>query len=275
MKMPGKRLGWIGLAVVAAATQLGTATAAHADETGGAEIVTLGDSYSSNPQVWDPATGQFDGLGETVCSHKPDAWPGQLSRLAGVAGTSDFVDESCSGAALQSDSKYTPALEAKAADKVGAFGPRTKLVTLQFGVNDTWPDENSVTGEVYAHALSNVVAYVKYYAPNAKIVILGYPEMFGPGCVDVLGLGEIPKPDDARDSAHMDHLDTAARQAAQLLGVDFLDVRALTAGHGSCAPDPWVNGLFNRPEYRLGWPFHPTVTGDAVVAQALAAQLGM
>ncbi len=96
-------------------------------------------------------------------------------------------------------------MQAAKADKSGAFGPRTELVTLQFGLNDHWgrsqqtlwkslqncvfnlvdgcgpeaveqgrmPDYNAVTGELFADCLRNAVTYIRYYAPvNYKMSVL-------------------------------------------------------------------------------------------------------
>lgn len=56
--------------------------------------------------------------------------------------------------------------------------------------------------------------------------------------------------------------------------LDFLDARALTAGHGLCSVQPWVNGVFNPSVDIDGLPFHPSPAGDAVVAKALYERYG-
>ncbi|MGF6889191.1 hypothetical protein ABIA39_008522 [Nocardia sp. GAS34] len=68
---------------------------------------------------------------------------------------------------------------------------------------------------------------------------------------------------------YLDQLDKAQREAAKLLNLDFFDTRAITAGHGLCSPQPWLNEFFDPRANFLGIPFHPSAQGDSVLAHAL------
>ncbi|MTK43696.1 SGNH/GDSL hydrolase family protein [Nocardia seriolae] len=249
--------------------------------------------------------------GKDDCNrHGPTAWPVQLSKLMGVHGTDRVSDPSCPGASIDSGPGWTMAQQAQRADREGAFGPNTKLVTLQFGMNDKWgksdqtlwnslrpcvfnlalgcdpeavdegriPDFNGVSGALMAKRMSNAVTYIKYYAPNARIVFVGYPELFTPGsstvCLSVLGVAPFINPRGRAVVEYLDRIDVAQREAAQLLGIDFLDARALTAGHGLCSSQPWLNGIADPRADLDGLPFHPASQGDAVVANAIYDRYG-
>lgn len=263
----------------------------------GSELVVMGDSYTANGI-------RLDGDSRD-CNHGPTAWPIQLSRLLKIAGTPDFEDVSCSGASLQSRTAYDIVSEARIAAAAGAFGPRTKAVALQFGMNDTWgssktmlwtsmgpcvfnfrdgcgpeaaaqgrlADFRAMTGQAYADRIRNVVDYVRYYAPNARILLVGYPELFPPHsgtvCTSVLGVGNIIQDRGAGVVDYLDQLQQAQIEAAKLMDIEFLDVRAITAGHGLCSPQPWLNGFFDPRADFIGIPFHPSAQGDSVTAQAL------
>ncbi|MFJ4653450.1 SGNH/GDSL hydrolase family protein [Nocardia sp. NPDC088792] len=278
----------------------GSAAIAAADDNPprpGHTLVVLGDSYSANGLRLDGNSMQ--------CDHGATAWPIQLSKLIHVDATPDFVDVSCSGASLQSSTAYTLAHEARLADQAGGFGPATKLVTLQFGMNDTWgssdvmlwnviltcvfnlqegcdtdaldqnriPDYRALTPEAYADRIRQVITFVKYYAPQAKIVLVGYPELNAPNsdafCANVLGVGAIVQGRGRALAEYLDRLDDAQRKAAGLLGIDFYDNRAATTGHGLCSPEPWVNGFFDPRADFLGLPFHPDTRGDEATATGL------
>ncbi|MQY18222.1 SGNH/GDSL hydrolase family protein [Nocardia macrotermitis] len=288
--------------VVAACATLLTVTVtgpAHADnpQRSGSELVVLGDSYTANGI-------RLDGDSRD-CNHGPTAWPVQLSKLLKIAGTSDFEDVSCSGASLESHTAYDIVSEARIAAVAGAFGPRTKTVALQFGMNDTWGDSKTMlwtslgpcvfnfrdgcgpeaaaqgrladfralTGQAYADRLREVVDYVRYYAPNARIVLVGYPELFpahsSTVCTSVLGVGNIIQDRGAGLVDYLDRLQQAQIEAAKLLDLHFFDLRALTAGHGLCSSQPWLNGFFDPRADFAGIPFHPSAQGDSVTAQAL------
>ncbi|MFI1920027.1 SGNH/GDSL hydrolase family protein [Nocardia sp. NPDC020380] len=296
--MSGNSGRWLCAAVAAVAAATTVAAGANADSAPeGKRLVVLGDSFTANALDLMPA--------DNSCARGATAWPAQLSARMGIEGTDQVANPSCPGASIDSGPGYTLGFEAKDADKAGAFGPKTQLVTLQFGLNDHWgsstqtlwdamqkcvfdladgcgtdavgagrmPDAHAVSGAAYADRIRNVVTYIRYYAPNAHIVLVGYPEVVPADqdsvCLDFFGVVPFTQPRGRTVVDYFNHIDQAQREAAQLLNVDFLDARALTAGHGLCSPQPWVNGVFDPGTDIGGLPFHPSPTGDAVVADAL------
>ncbi|NNH72431.1 SGNH/GDSL hydrolase family protein [Nocardia uniformis] len=294
----GKKIGarWLCAAALAVAASMSGSAVSAADTPEGKELVILGDSFSSNAWILESDT--------LKCWHGETSWPTQLSALMGVAGTSDYLDMSCPGASLDTPPSYTAVWETKQADKEGAFGPRTELVTLQFGLNDRWgahettmwfalqqcvlnliegcgteaadqgriPDFREVTGTAYAARIRSVVEYVKYYAPNARIVMVGYPELFPAGqdtvCFNAFGVVRFVQPRGRAAIEFVDRLDRAQREAARLLDIDFFDARRATAGHGLCTEDSWIND-FQDPRDPNAIPFHPSVRGDAEMASGI------
>lgn len=293
---------WLGAVTATVAAAAGGPAAAQAAPAPGSALVVLGDSFAANGLRWETDAKE--------CLRGPASWPTQLSQLMGVAGSSDFVDRSCSGAAIQTEKGYSLVQEAIDADKAGAFGPRTKLVALQFGLNDTWgantatlwtslvpcvfnvadgcgleaaaqgriTDYRGVTGADYAQRIREVVEYLRYYAPQAKIVLVGYPELFPAGqqfaCLDVLGVGQYVQPKGAGVVEYLDRVDAAQRAAAAQLGIEFFDARAVTTGHGLCTAQPWLNGALDPRADLVGIPFHPSAHGDSVLAGALYERYG-
>lgn len=269
----------------------------------GKELVVMGDSFTAN--AWD-----FTDPDNACLRHGKTAWPAQLGALMGVYGTDAMVDPSCPGASIDSGPGWTLGVETAKADKAGAFGPRTKLVALQFGLNDHWgqttqtlwkslqgcvfnlvdgcgpeaatqgriTDYNGVSGTLFADRMRNAITYIRYYAPNAHIVLVGYPELFQPGtdtiCLDVLGVAPFIQPRGGAVVAYFDRIQQAQQQAAQLLNIDFLDARALTTGHGLCTDQPWLNGVMDPRTDIDGLFFHPSSKGDAVVANAIYDRYG-
>ncbi|UGT61936.1 SGNH/GDSL hydrolase family protein [Nocardia asteroides] len=281
-------------AALAAASAMGTAAAQAEPAPQGKQVIVLGDSYTANG--WDPFT-----LGD-VCVRGATAWPAQLGALLEPG---QVANPSCSGATIDSGPGFTLAHEVLQADREGALGPATKLVTVQLGLDDRWgestqtlwyglqqcvfdlvrgcdldaveqgryPDLHGVTGPVYAERIRAAVTYIRYYAPAARIVIMGYPEVLAAGtetaCVSILGVAPFIQPRAKAVVDYFDRMDRAQREAAQLLGLEFLDTRALTAGHGLCSAEPWVNGFFDWRTDIAGLPLHPSARGDSVVANAL------
>lgn len=264
----------------------------------GKSLVVLGDSFTANYPKFFSATKE--------CLHAPTSWPTRLSEKMGLAGTPDFVDVSCSGSTIATGDGWWLVHEVAEAVKQQAFGPQTEIIAIQTGMNEVWnvagkmsmisslrpcvfnlvdgcgveaveqgrfTDYRNLSGEVFADSIREVVTYMRYYAPNARILLVGYPELFPAGqehvCVNVLGAGQIVQPRGRAVTEYLDRLDAAQQDAAALLGLEFVGLRPATAGHGLCSGDPWLNGFFDPAADIAGIPFHPSAHGDAVAAEVV------
>ncbi|GAB2509112.1 SGNH/GDSL hydrolase family protein [Nocardia heshunensis] len=295
----------LGAAALTAALLTAAAPLAAADPAdGGKSVVVMGDSFTANGDIAAALENTAPGA-QPDCSHGPTSWPTQLAQGMGLRDSGDLADVSCRGASLVSGPGYTLVHEARAADAAGAFGPRTKAVLIQTGLNDSWGDNEvklrqtlldcvldvirgcgpeaaaegratdyrGVNTAEYVQRVKPVVDYVRYYAPNARIIFVGYPEMNPPGaqqwCINVLGVGQIVQSRAGSAIQLWDRVDAAQREGAQQLGVEFFDSRAVTAGHGMCTAEPWLAGILDPASDLMGTPVHPSPRGDAVVAAGL------
>lgn len=249
------------------------------------QIVVLGDSFAANS----PDMG-------AACTQNPDAWPEQLGKLT----KRRLIEKACSGASFGS-ANYQIGDEARLADKEGGFTTDTALFLMQFGMNDQWNGEDtalriiikclaggscqedhtavtSITPQAIVDRTKQVIDYVRYYSPNARIAFVGYPELLHPGtkaaCIDVAGR-EVTIHNSKAIIALINKLDAATREAATMLNVDFVDARKATAGRGLCTPKPLVHGVLDSKTDVFGIPAHPTVEGDAVMARTIRDQFGL
>ncbi|MFD0000282.1 SGNH/GDSL hydrolase family protein [Nocardia sp. NPDC127526] len=297
-------LGAAAVTMAAALLSAPAPDAAAAPADGGKSVVVMGDSFTANGDIAAALENTAPGA-QPDCSHGPTSWPTQLAQGMGLWDSGDFADVSCRGASLVSGPGYTLVHEARTADAQGAFGPRTKAVLIQTGLNDSWGDnqvklrqtllncvldvirgcgpEAAAEGRAtdyrgvdtaeYVRRAQPVVDYVRYYAPNARIIFVGYPEMNAPGaqqwCINVLGVGQIVQQRAGSAIQLWDRVDLAQREGAARLGVEFFDAKAVTAGHGLCSPEPWLAGILDPASELLGTPVHPSAQGDAVVAAGL------
>ncbi|MFI1916229.1 SGNH/GDSL hydrolase family protein [Nocardia sp. NPDC020380] len=309
MKVSKKFRVLAAASVCGAASLLGAVAPASADAPAdGKAFVAIGDSYSTNGNI--VYSLGFGYGGNKNCERSETSWPKQLAHQLNLA-DDDLVDVACLGASLATPPHYTATYMAKQAADAGAFGSRTRLVTIQLGQNDVWnsgnhqraldaevtcltnfiqgcgpdagtdgraPDARNVSGDQYVSWIKPVVDYVRYYAPQAKIVFVGYPTVAERGnpqwCWDS-PVGRMVQPRAGAMTTFLDRVDDAQREAADTLGVNFFDTRAATAGHGTCSPDSWINGYFNPAGEVLGIPFHPTVHGDTVTATGIKQQFGL
>ena len=153
-----------------------------------------------------------------------------------------------------------------------ALDADTELVTLTIGGNDIgWSDVvgaclggNDVqcagalrTASMRHHRLPallhTVYDQVAAAAPNAAVLVTGYPRLFSAGvrrlprCL----AGRAAGPQRRRRRAQRAIADAAAAAS----GFTFVDVTKRFDGHGVNAPEPWITGAVDPA------PFHPNVDG--------------
>lgn len=257
----------------------------------GAEIaryVALGDSFTAAPFV--PITDLADG-----CFRSSGNYPALVAEGLDIT---EVTDVSCSGADTASVTgrqqvaggrgTVPPQLRAVAAD--------TDLVTIGLGGNDenlfallvrscaglgpggavgapaedcalSLPADPAAVVRATGRRVGAVVRAVQAKAPEATVVVVGYPRLVDPrrSCADL--------PLDARERRVVagleSQLNDALARAARARGAAYVDLHPLSEGHEICSDDPWVNGATTDQERALA--FHPfAVEQEAVAAQVLA-----
>lgn len=282
------------------ATGSGAAEPTQNAPEGGARFVTIGDSMMAGTNL--PFID-----GGRACYRSTDRYVAKIAREIGVYNTADFQDTSCWGGSIDTPPAYRLVDQAKFHEDRGSFGPRTEHVLIQAGLNDHWgaapvnalgtmtqcimnvidgcdnnavaqgraQDPAAVTAEAYAERARVAVEYIKHYAPNAKVSLVGYPTLFTPGdrtCFSVLGL-PIEQPRDQLVAELLDNLDNAQRGAAAQLGINFIDLKGPSAAHGSCTAQPWVGGVLDPASGFAGVPAHLNPAGEQAVAGIVKAQM--
>jgi len=254
------------LAVVAAFALVGAGgSVASASPPAASRVVydALGDSYASGYGV--PPYGD--------CGRSQGAYAVQLDGRHRLR-LDDFV--ACAGATTTS---------LVAGGQLAALDADTDLVTLTIGGNDIgWSTavvaclggtDAQCTGSLalvdarirneLPALLDTVYAEVAAAAPNAQVVVTGYPRLFSPE----YGAYLAASPDELSAlNAGADTLDTVIADAVARAGFRFVDVRTRFDGHGANAPDPWILGPTDPGA------FHPTVSGYRAYTAAVNSALG-
>ncbi|GAB7192213.1 SGNH/GDSL hydrolase family protein [Kineococcus sp. NUM-3379] len=290
------------VALVAGSTSgaTGAAAAPPGPPAGGAQVVTLGDSYASGEGAPSPvgAPWTVDALGDSGADgcHRSvlsgHAWFGFLA-ARGKPGR--YVNASCSGATT-ADVVTGSRGEAS---QLSVLGPRTRTVTLSVGGNDAafgtvatacqsvaQPDEArcrvalELAGQGLARLttpaaggvspLEGLYRTVRERAPRAEVLVAGYPLLFpaadaaSPVCDTVFGF--------AREELNRLALaaNTAIAATAERAGAVYVDLAGPFTGHSSCEENParsWINTL--TPQDPVA-SFHPNRAGQRAIACALA-----
>ncbi len=243
-------------AVAATVAGIAVATPSWADTA--TVYAALGDSYASGvgSGSYDPESGS--------CQRSPNSAAALWA--AGHPGTS-FSFAACSGATT------TDVLNSQ----LGALSDATTQVTITIGGNDAGfvpalrtcitdtdaacmvavqQSEGYVTS-VLPGQLDATYAAIRARAPQARLIVLGYPDLFEltPSC-DASGL-------DYYKRGLMNHgadlLNQVVSSRAAAAGATFADVRPTFSGHGVCSGSPFINGITSP----ITDSFHPSAAGYA------------
>jgi lysophospholipase L1-like esterase len=254
----------------------------------GDQYVAIGDSYTSAPRIGPPTD-------RTGCLQTTINYPHEVAKRLGLK----LTDVSCGGATTENVTQPQRLGAISQPPQIDAVSADTDLVTISLGANDfgafggvvfvcTLFRSKNPTGAPCTTAnktagkndvehrvarmeerLIAVIQLVKKRAPEARVVVVGYPQFFpttGPCDQLPLSDGDFPF------ARHVNQLLVQAQQnAATKSEVDFVDVFSATEGHDMCADDPWVAGL--RPGRPDAMPYHPFPDEQRAVADLLVEHL--
>lgn len=273
----------------AGAVTLGLTGPAHADEP--LRYVALGDSYSAGSGVL-----PSDSSAPPLCLRSTRNYPHVIAERTGA----DLRDVTCGGAQTKdfTNSQYpwvAPQLDAVTAD--------TDLVTLTIGGNDNntfigailacgtaglatlghgspcedlygSSFEDTVRDRTYP-AVKAALAAVRDKAPQADVVVLGYPWILpaeaDPSCFVSMPIasGDVPYLRSLQAT-----LNDVIEQAARETGAVFVDLSEASEGHDACqsADQRWIEPvLFGTNTV----PVHPNARGEAEMARHAMAALDL
>ncbi len=277
-------------AVLATALVLALPSPARAAAPTG-RYVALGDSFTSGPLI----PSQVD----LNCVRSNRNYP---SLVAAAIGSSAFTDVSCGGATTADIlNPGTGQLGAQVPPQINAVTATTALVTVGISGNDIGfssiistcaqdslsnpfgsPCKNRYTAggtdqlqariAATAPKVANVLQRVRAAAPNARVVVVGYPAILpdtGSGCWPVvpIAFADVPYLRGIEKSLNSMLSSTAAGN-----GASYVDTYTPSIGHDSCksASVRWVEGLIPG---NSAAPFHPNAAGEAGMSAAVVARL--
>jgi lysophospholipase L1-like esterase len=234
---------------------LSAQTAAHA---AAPSYVALGDSYSSG-------TGTRSYINDgTSCQRSTYAYPSLIAAARGYS----LNFRACSGAKV-ADVTNT---------QLSALTASTNYVSISVGGNDAgfadvltecatpwWAgDCNGAIDQAQAFInntlpgrLSTLYASIRSKAPNAKVVVVGYPRIFnGEDC----NAGTWFSPaEEARLNQTADLLNSRTSSQASAKGFSFANPTSRFVGHAVCDSVEWINGLSNP----VSESYHPNKAGHS------------
>jgi len=243
---------------MASSVGLALAVTPAADAASTVSYVALGDSYSSGL-----GAGNYISSSGS-CDRSNNAYPEQW---AGANAPASFVSVACAGATT-ADVVST---------QVSALSASTTLVSITIGGNDAGfsnvmetcvlestssclsavsAAEAFVTSQLPAK-LTTTLQTIRADAPNATIVVLGYPDLYDLSKSSTcIGLST---KDRTALNGGADAIDSALATAAAAGGDTFADVRSQFAGHEICDSGSWLNSV---DIFAISSSYHPNASGQ-------------
>ncbi|MFG2820544.1 SGNH/GDSL hydrolase family protein [Kitasatospora sp. NPDC048365] len=122
-----------------------------------------------------------------------------------------------------------------------------------------------------APQLASVLQKIHAKAPNARVLVVGYPSVLPENERDCFGRQPVTVGDVAYLRGVLGKVNTMLAATAKANGATYVDTLTPTRGHDVCSDDRWVEGaLPGSPTV----PFHPNATGEAAMAGAVLKALG-
>ncbi|MGI5130395.1 SGNH/GDSL hydrolase family protein [Pseudonocardia sp. CA-107938] len=280
------------VAVAALAGLVLSTAPAGAAETG--RYVALGDSYASAPLV-PVQTGQPAG-----CLRSTHNYPSLVAKGLGIT---DVRDVTCGGATTKDMTSAQPVTGGSNPPQLDAVTVDAALVSVTIGGNDIGfgeiiqqcatrsplkptgsackdfytsggTDQLAQRIEQTAPKIRAVLSGIADRAPDAKVVVVGYPAILpdsGPGCFPVV-------PFSPGDVAYLRSTEKALNamiaDEAGSAGAVFVDTYTPSIGHDVCQVPgtKWIEGLVPTAPAA---PVHPNSLGTAGQAAAVLDTLGV
>jgi hypothetical protein len=242
----------------ASAAALVLGLAATSADAAGESYVALGDSYSSGVGT---RTYIADG---TSCQRSVYAYPPLIAASRGYA----LNFRACSGATV-ADVTNT---------QLSALATSTAYVSISVGGNDAgfadvltecaqpgWMSNcngaidgaQSIINNTLPSRLRTLYSSIRAKAPNAKVVVVGYPRIFtGEDCN---ALTWFSPTEESRLNATADLLNSRISTAAGNGGFTFANPTSVFVGHAVCGSPEWINGLSSP----VTESYHPNRTGQS------------
>lgn len=244
----------ISLLAVVTAT-LGILAVNQPAQAAGANYVALGDSISAG------TGGGYYGF-SGYCYRSANSYP---KLYQGGHTLNSFSFPACAGATTDNVKN----------NQLGSLNSSTTLVTISIGGNDTgfadvmnkctngtdqecvdrvnqakWEVNNVLPGK-----LNSTYSAIKSKAPNARVIVMGYPRLF------VSGTASCFMSYTKRTSLNSlsDSLASVISSRAAAAGFTYVDVRTAFSSHGICSSDPWIKGIVTGTYWIES--FHPNANG--------------
>lgn len=262
------RASWI--AAVAAALLLVVGTTSSADARGKPSgggghptYVAMGDSYASGNGTFNPDL-------DASCYRSSDAYAPLVTKqlkhtsLTFVACSGATTSDIIGGQDQALTNKTTYVSISIGGDDIGFTALITACVSSGDSACQSAVDTaNGLISGVLPGKLAATYSDISKLAPNAKVVVVGYPEGFDPRHVSCLQAFGIDSAEATMLNGVSDNIDSVISAAASDAGFTYVDPIPAFTHHDVCASTPYLNGFVPVLSGDTADAYHPTKAGYA------------
>jgi len=278
---------FIGGSALLALLPLGAAMARHAPLPANARYVAMGSSYAAGPNI-----GQSADTPPNRCARSAVNYAHVLAQAKHLA----LTDVTCSGATTAHILGPWDAI----APQISAVTPATQLVTITIGGNDlgymtaigimrcpraseaerkryfggNCPAPKAITAqdeEALKTRMASMVHQLRKQAPEARILLVQYFSLMpSSGNCPATGLTDEEVPQIRAIGRRLAKLTV---EVARENGAELVPLDRISAPHGLCSKEPWMNGGDPDMAAKVGAPYHPNAAGMAAAARLIATSL--
>ena len=272
-------------AAPAAPAAVRSSAAAYSAPTG--PVVALGDSYTAGALL--PIS---TGAKPAGCLRSAKAYPTLVAKALGAP----LTDAACASAGVKNMTEAQPTYLGTNPPQLSALAPDDRMVLLTLsgddmgflnvvkecvGLSFTRPwgspcaahytkggtDQLAAGVAAEGPKMSQVLTEIAVRAPRARIVVVGYPDVFpqSGGCWPAVPIAN-------GDVAYLRELEVKANAmlaaTARAAGATFVNTYTPTIGHDFCQPES-VRDVEGLVPGSLALPFHPNARGQQAMANAV------
>lgn len=258
------------------------------------QFVALGDSFSSGEGAHDYQPGTD--VPRNRCHRSVHAYSYVLAGTL-IKKYPKYRFRACSGATTEDFSGPNDAEHGGEAAQVTYLNPGVRLLTMSMGGNDVGfapvvkacvlrrkndPSCQATSGAAVDRdiknlwgKLSTVYDAIRDEAPNAIVLIMGYPQFFPDAPPKTCASGALWKQLDASDmrwlNAEAAKLDATVAAQAKAHGFVYVDTLHAFRGHEICTKTPYYNKVVLGTPSAMKGGFHPNASGQAALEKLFAA----
>ena len=244
-------------------------------------------STFSSPSTWVHVACSGAVAADFTASNPNGTCPDEPAQETSLSSQTSLITLTFGG----NDLSFKPVITACAvAGLKNRFNLPTSTCQSQYGAQLT-ADIAALTNSQGTGTLDQLYDRIRADAPNAEVVVLGYPHLFVGSDTGSTGrcLADFWTLDSDQDwlNTEADYIDLNIKTAAARAGFDYLSTTSLFTGHEVCSSTPWITGIGdeNALDTFAGYTnylsvtsstvqqqfFHPNIDGYAHEAGLLAA----